>query len=119
MNVADQIAKFIGTWKFIGFQTVLLIGYVFINTVAPAEYHFDSYPFVFLNLLLSFQAAYTAPILMISHNKLAENDVKAVEQDRENVQEILKAVARLERRMNKQFKEVLEEIEDDEEEDKK
>src|SRR5262245_31694810 len=61
----------IGSWPFIIIQTVILVVWMFLNLVAWVK-HWDPYPFILLNLALSFQAAYTAPILMISQNRQAK-----------------------------------------------
>jgi uncharacterized membrane protein len=73
-RVADRIAEWVGSWTFIVAQTVLLLIWIALNVAARVN-HWDPYPFVLLNLALSFQSAYAAPILMISQNrqgKLAE-----------------------------------------------
>jgi uncharacterized membrane protein len=72
--VADKFASIIGSWKFIIIQSCLLIGWLVLNVVAWVH-HWDPYPFILLNLALSFQAAYASPIIMMSQNrqgKLAE-----------------------------------------------
>jgi uncharacterized membrane protein len=73
-RVADRIAEWVGSWTFIAVQTTILVLWIILNVVAWAN-RWDPYPFVLLNLVLSFQSAYAAPILMISQNrqgKLAE-----------------------------------------------
>jgi uncharacterized membrane protein len=70
-RVADRIAAWVGSWTFIITQTVILILWMALNLVAWVK-HWDPYPFILLNLALSFQAAYTAPILMISQNRQAK-----------------------------------------------
>ena len=69
---ADKLATGMGSWKFLIIQTFILFTWVIYNVVSPHE--FDPYPFVFLNLLLSFQAAYSAPIIMMSSNRQEEID---------------------------------------------
>lgn len=70
-RVADQIAAWVGSWTFIITQTVILVLWIVLNLVAWAN-HWDPYPFILLNLALSFQSAYAAPILMISQNRQAK-----------------------------------------------
>jgi uncharacterized membrane protein len=65
--LADKVAKTVGSWKFIMIQSFLLACWILVNIFTP--FKFDPYPFIFLNLALSFQAAYTAPILMMSSNR--------------------------------------------------
>jgi uncharacterized membrane protein len=62
-----------GSWKFVLIQTFLLFIWGVLNTVAWI-YHWDPYPFILMNLVLSLQAAYTAPVIMMSQNRLADKD---------------------------------------------
>lgn len=65
--LADRFARGIGSWWFVGIQTIGLAVWVLLNTSAAFHWiAWDRYPFVFLNLMLSFQAAYTGPILLIA-----------------------------------------------------
>jgi uncharacterized membrane protein len=70
-RVADGVAQAVGSWPFIIVQTILLAAWVVVNVVAWIE-HWDPYPFILLNLLLSFQAAYASPIIMMSQNRQAK-----------------------------------------------
>ncbi len=70
-RVADRLAAWVGSWKFIVTQTVILLVWIILNITAWIN-HWDPYPFILLNLAFSFQAAYTAPILMISQNRQAK-----------------------------------------------
>ena len=70
-RVADRIATWVGSWTFIMIQSAILSLWIALNVVAWIR-HWDPYPFVLLNLGLSFQAAYAAPILMISQNRQAK-----------------------------------------------
>ena len=79
-RVADWVASVMGSWKFIIFQTVILVGWVAINIVAVAK-SWDPYPFILLNLVLSFQAAYAAPIIVMSQNRQQDIDRMAAEND--------------------------------------
>ncbi len=72
-RVADKLAQIMGSWKFILIQSFILFIWVVLNTVAWI-YHWDPYPFILMNLVLSLQAAYTAPVIMMSQNRLAEKD---------------------------------------------
>lgn len=67
-RIADRIATWVGSWTFIIAQSVILVLWIILNLVAWVE-HWDPYPFILLNLALSFQSAYAAPILMISQNR--------------------------------------------------
>ena len=67
-RVADRIAAWVGSWPFVIAQTAILMAWIGLNVAAWIG-RWDPYPFVLLNLALSFQAAYAAPILMISQNR--------------------------------------------------
>ena len=71
-----------GSWRFIIIQTILLLVWVFVNAIAWSR-HWDPYPFILLNLALSFQAAYSAPIIMMSQNRQAAKDRLQTEHDYE------------------------------------
>ncbi len=79
-QLADAVAGRVGSWPFVLTQTVLLLGWIAGN-VWFGTGAWDPYPFILLNLLLSFQAAYTAPIIMMSQNRLSEVDRRRAEQD--------------------------------------
>ena len=72
-RLADSVAKGMGSWKFIILQTVFVIVWMGLNLVAYAS-HWDPYPFILLNLVFSTQAAYAAPIIMMSQNRQSERD---------------------------------------------
>lgn len=67
-RVADSVAAVIGSWTFIIIQTIILAAWLTLNVVAWIR-HWDPYPFILLNLGLSFQAAYSSPIIMMSQNR--------------------------------------------------
>jgi uncharacterized membrane protein len=69
-----------GSWPFIIVQSILLIAWMAVNATAWIR-HWDPYPFILLNLALSFQAAYAAPIIMMSQNRQAVKDRLMAEQD--------------------------------------
>ena len=72
-RAAEWVAKIVGSWRFIIGQTVILAIWVTLNVVAWTR-HWDPYPFILMNLFLSMQAAYTAPLIMMSQNRKAERD---------------------------------------------
>lgn len=72
-QLADSVTKSMGSWKFIIVQTILVVLWMSLNLVA-FFYHWDVYPFILLNLLFSTQAAYAAPIIMMSQNRQNERD---------------------------------------------
>jgi uncharacterized membrane protein len=79
-RVADAVARVVGSWRFIIIQSGLLVIWIALNLTAWVE-QWDPYPFILLNLALSFQAAYTAPIIMMSQNRQAEIDREAQQHD--------------------------------------
>ncbi len=72
-RLADSVANGMGSWKFIIVQTILVVLWMTLNLVG-FFYHWDVYPFILLNLLFSTQAAYAAPIIMMSQNRQNERD---------------------------------------------
>jgi uncharacterized membrane protein len=100
-RAADRITAIVGSWKFIVTQSVLLVIWIIFNVVAWVS-HWDPYPFILLNLALSFQAAFTAPIILMSQNRTAERDRRKSEMDL--------ATDRLAEREIKQIHEHLEKI---------
>lgn len=79
-RTADRVAAVVGSWKFILGQSVLLSLWIAVNSLAWVR-GWDPYPFILLNLVLSFQAAYTAPIIMMSQNRAAAIDRQRAEDD--------------------------------------
>jgi uncharacterized membrane protein len=78
--IADWVAKTVGSWRFIIIQSVILGIWIILNLIAIVG-HWDPYPFILLNLVLSFQAAYAAPIIMMSQNRQSEIDRRHAEHD--------------------------------------
>jgi uncharacterized membrane protein len=79
-KVADGVAAAMGSWPFIIVQSILLIVWMVLNLTAYVE-HWDPYPFILLNLALSFQAAYAAPFIMMSQNRQSQIDRAAAMHD--------------------------------------
>ena len=79
-KVADQVAATMGSWNFIIIQTVLLAVWIVLNVTAFVE-KWDPYPFILLNLALSFQAAYAAPFIMMAQNRQQDIDRQKAEED--------------------------------------
>jgi uncharacterized membrane protein len=78
--IADWVAQTVGSWRFIIIQSVVLALWIVLNLIAFIE-HWDPYPFILLNLVLSFQAAYAAPIIMMSQNRQSDIDRRHAEFD--------------------------------------
>ena len=79
-KVADIVAATMGSWTFIIIQSVILLVWIILNIAAYMQ-HWDPYPFILLNLALSFQAAYAAPFIMMSQNRQQEIDRQAATND--------------------------------------
>ena len=79
-RVADQLANTIGSWRFIIIQSFLIVLWITLNVVAWIE-HWDPYPFILMNVMLSFQAAYAGPVIMMSQNRQSAKDRLAAEID--------------------------------------
>jgi uncharacterized membrane protein len=72
-NLADRVAKGMGSWRFIIIQTLIVAVWMALNVIAIIQ-HWDPYPYILLNLLFSTQAAYAAPIIMMAQNRQSERD---------------------------------------------
>ena len=110
-RIADRVTGFMGSWKFIALQTAIVILWVGGNLYLL--FHFDPYPFIFLNLAFSTQAAYAAPLILLASNRSAIRDrmtlehtaAEADKEDRQNREllqgnkQILERVEALEQRI--------------------
>ena len=79
-RVADQVAVTMGSWSFIIIQSAVLMVWIVLNVTAYIE-RWDPYPFILLNLVLSFQAAYAAPVIMMSQNRQQDIDRREAASD--------------------------------------
>lgn len=80
-RVADWVANGMGSWNFIIGQSILLLLWIILNSVGWWLWKWDQYPFIAMNLLLSCQAAYAAPVIMMSQNRQAEKDRLTAQND--------------------------------------
>jgi uncharacterized membrane protein len=108
-RAADSVATAFGSWRFIIVQTSILALWVVLNSLAWVE-HWDGYPFVFMNLLMSLQSAYAAPLILLSQNRAAEHDRLKAEHDYVTNERCLRLVHRLASELLE--REVLEAIEE-------
>jgi uncharacterized membrane protein len=79
---SEAIARFMGTAKFLVYMTVVIALWIGWNTLAPGSWRFDPYTFTFLTLILSLQASYAAPLILLAQNRQADRDRMAMEEDR-------------------------------------
>ncbi|CAB4959395.1 unannotated protein [freshwater metagenome] len=82
-SFAEQFARFMGTAKFLMYMTLFVIVWMAWNTLAPADLRFDEFPFIFLTLMLSLQASYAAPLILLAQNRQEQRDKVVAEQDRQ------------------------------------
>ena len=79
---SEAIARFVGTARFLVYMTVVVVVWIGWNTLAPTDLRFDPYTFTFLTLVLSLQASYAAPLILLAQNRQADRDRLALEEDR-------------------------------------
>jgi uncharacterized membrane protein len=79
---SENIARYMGTAKFIVYMTIVIGAWFAWNTLAPRGLRFDPYTFTFLTLVLSLQASYAAPLILLAQNRQADRDRLAMEEDR-------------------------------------
>ncbi len=80
--LSEQIARFIGSWRFIAWMTAFVLAWVIWNVFAPPDWRIDPYPFIFLTLLLSLQASYAAPLILLAQNRQTDRDRVQYQDDR-------------------------------------
>ena len=103
-RIADRVAAFIGSWAFIIGQSGVMVVWVLVNTLALFGFlRFDEYPFVFLNLFMSAEAAFATPLILMSQNRSAERDREHAQTDYEvnlaakaEIEELMSTLARIE-----------------------
>ncbi|MFH8348454.1 DUF1003 domain-containing protein [Streptomyces sp. NPDC018045] len=81
-RLSEKIARFLGTGRFIVWMTVIIVVWIIWNVAAPGHLRFDHYPFIFLTLMLSLQASYAAPLILLAQNRQDDRDRVTREQDR-------------------------------------
>lgn len=86
---SERIARFIGSWSFIAWMTVAIIAWLLWNVFAPEDLKPDPYPFIFLTLLLSLQASYAAPLILLAQNRQSDRDRVQYLEDRAMTERIM------------------------------
>jgi uncharacterized membrane protein len=114
-RIADGLAKGMGSWAFIIIQTIIVLAWATLNIIGFIN-HWDPYPFILLNLLFSTEAAYSAPIIMMSQNRQNERDRFQATEDfktnveaKEEIEELQKAIYRIE---NDKLTEILKKLDE-------
>ncbi|HET9944338.1 MAG TPA: DUF1003 domain-containing protein [Actinomycetes bacterium] len=80
---AEQFARFMGTARFLAYMTLFVVVWIGWNVLAPQDLRWDDYPFIFLTLMLSLQASYAAPLILLAQNRQEQRDKVIAEQDRQ------------------------------------
>ena len=108
-RIADSVANGMGSWKFIIWQTIIVICWMALNVVGFVR-HWDVYPFILLNLIFSTQAAYAAPIIMMSQNRQNIRDREQAQNDYQTNTEAKLEIEALQIHLNKLETEKLDKI---------
>ncbi|MCW2952783.1 MAG: hypothetical protein JWQ48_1953 [Conexibacter sp.] len=80
-RLSEQLARFLGTGRYLAMQTVLVVVWIGLN-LAAVSLRWDPYPFILLNLAFSTQAAYAAPLILLAQNRQADREREEIERDR-------------------------------------
>ena len=81
-RLSERFARFLGTARFLVYLTIFISFWIIWNFVAPETVRFDDYPFIFLTLILSMQASYAAPLILLAQNRQADRDRIQLSEDR-------------------------------------
>jgi uncharacterized membrane protein len=86
-RASEGVARFLGSWRFIAWMSSLIVAWLVYNVVVtdPA----DPYPFIFLTLLLSLQASYAAPLILLAQNRQDDRDRIQIKEDRERTERLI------------------------------
>jgi uncharacterized membrane protein len=83
-RLTERVARFLGTGRYLIYQSALIVVWILWNVLAPNHLRFDRYPMQFLTLILSLQAAYSAPLILLAQNRQDDRDRVNLDQDRNN-----------------------------------
>ena len=81
-RLSERFARFLGTARFLVYMTFFISFWIIWNFAAPPSLRFDDYPFIFLTLILSMQASYAAPLILLAQNRQADRDRIQLNEDR-------------------------------------
>ena len=109
-RLSERFARFIGTARFLVYMTVFVVSWVVWNVFGPSEFRFDEYPFIFLTLLLSLQASYAAPLILLAQNRQADRDRVTSQEDRSRDERNLAVTEYMVRELAAMRKDLVEEI---------
>jgi uncharacterized membrane protein len=88
-RVSEKVARFLGSWRFLGYMTFAVFSWLLWNIVAPGDLRIDAFPFLFLTLALSLQASYAAPLILLAQNRQADRDRVQFQEDRDRTERLL------------------------------
>jgi uncharacterized membrane protein len=108
-RIADGVANGMGSWAFIIWQSLIVIVWMILNVIGWVR-HWDVYPFILLNLIFSTQAAYAAPIIMMSQNRQNKRDREQAQNDYQTNTEAKQEIEALQLQLNKMETEKLDKI---------
>ena len=109
-RLSERFARFIGTARFLVYMTVFVVSWVVWNSIGPSEFRFDEYPFIFLTFLLSLQASYAAPLILLAQNRQADRDRVTSQEDRSRDERNLAVTEYMVRELAAMRKDLVEEI---------
>jgi uncharacterized membrane protein len=109
-RLSERFARFIGTARFLVYMTVFVVTWVIWNFIGPSQYRFDEYPFIFLTLLLSLQASYAAPLILLAQNRQADRDRVTSQEDRNRDERNLAVTEYMVRELAAMRKDLVDEI---------
>lgn len=109
-QLSERFARFLGTARFLVYMTVFVVLWIGWNSLAPRELRFDEYPFIFLTLLLSLQASYAAPLILLAQNRQDDRDRVMSQEDRSRDERNLAVTEFMVREIAAMRTEVVEEI---------
>jgi uncharacterized membrane protein len=109
-RLSEKFARFIGTARFLVYMTIFVFFWITWNTLGPTDFRFDEYPFIFLTLLLSLQASYAAPLILLAQNRQADRDRVTSQEDRNRDERNLAVTEYMVRELAAMRNDLLEEI---------
>ena len=109
-RLSEKFARFIGTARLLVYMTIFVFFWITWNTLGPTDFRFDEYPFIFLTLLLSLQASYAAPLILLAQNRQADRDRVTSQEDRNRDERNLAVTEYMVRELAAMRNDLLEEI---------
>lgn len=88
-RVSERVARFLGSWRFLGYMTFVVFSWLLWNISAPGDFRIDTFPFLFLTLALSLQASYAAPLILLAQNRQVDRDRVRFQEDRDQTERLL------------------------------